>query len=75
MSDTKEKSAKVVKKIPTSESGTGVLCKTKSGKLYQITQNPEKRKHTLWKVVDGGFEKLATGDSPYDLYPLIRWDE
>lgn len=71
----KEKATKVVKKLPTSECGTGVLCKTKSSKQYQISQNPEKKKHTLWKIVDGGFERVATGDSPYDLYPLIDWEQ
>lgn len=72
---TKEKTSKIVKKIPASECGIGVLCTTKSGKQYQISQNPEKKKHTLWHIVDGGYEKLATGNSPYDLYPLIDWDK
>lgn len=71
----KEKASKVVKRLPVSEYGTGVLCKTKSGKQYQISQNPEKKKHTLWRIVDGGYEKIATGDSPYDLYALIDWDK
>lgn len=68
-------STKIVKKLPASEYGSGVLCKTKSGKQYQISQNPENKKHTLWRIVDGGYEKIATGDSPYDLYPLIDWDK
>ena len=72
---TKEKTSKIVKKISASECGTGVLCTTRSGKQYQISQNPEKKKHTLWRIVDGGYEKIATGDSPYDLYPLIDWDK
>lgn len=66
---------KIVKKIPASENGTGVLCKTKSGKEYQISQNTDKGKHTLWRKVDGGFEKVATAGSPYDLYPMIDWDK
>lgn len=61
---------KVVKKIPASENGVGVSCKCG---LYQITQNPEKKKHTLWKTVEGGFEKIKTADTPYDLYNLIEW--
>lgn len=72
---TKEKTSKIVKKISASECGTGVLCTTRSGKQYQISQNPEKKKHTLWRILDGGYEKIATGDSPYDLYPLIDWDK
>lgn len=71
----KEKASKVVKKLPASECGTGVLCTTRSDKRYQISQNPEKKKHTLWRIVDGGYEKLATGNSPYDLYSLIDWDK
>lgn len=69
------KSSKVVKKIPPSECGTGVVCKTQSGKIYKITQNPDKGKHTLWKPLDDGYEKLATADSPYDLYEKIDWEE
>ena len=49
---TKEKTSKIVKKISASECGTGVLCTTRSGKQYQISQNPEKKKHTLWRIVD-----------------------
>ena len=70
-----DKERKVVKKIPASDCGTGVLCKTRSGKEYRIYQNPEKHKHTLWRIVDSGFEKIATADSPYDLYPLVDWDK
>lgn len=72
---TQEKPSKIVKNLPASEYGTGVLCTTRSGKRYQISQNPEKKKHTLWRIVDGGYEKLAIGNSPYDLYPLIDWDK
>lgn len=74
-STTQKKTSKIIKKLPASECGTGVLCKTRSGKQYQISQNPEKKKHTLWLIVDGGYEKLATGNSPYDLYSLIDWDK
>ena len=42
---------------------------------FQISQNTEKKKHTLWKIVAGGFEKIATANSPYDLYELIPWDK
>lgn len=72
---TQEMTSKIVKKLPTSECGTGVLCTTRSGKQYQISHNPEKKKHTLWRIVDGEYEKLATGDSPYDLYSLIDWSK
>ena len=50
-----EASEKIVRNIPTSENGAGVLCTTKSGQKYQISQNVEKSKFTLWKVVEKGF--------------------
>lgn len=66
-----EKVSKIIKKLPVSESGHGVHCTTSSGEEYQISQNPDKKKHTLWKIVDGGYQKIATANSPYDLYPII----
>ena len=42
-----EASEKIVRNIPTSENGAGVLCTTKSGQKYQISQNIEKSKFTL----------------------------
>lgn len=69
------KETKIAKKLPASDYGNGVLCRTKSGKEYQISHNPEKHKMTLWKITEGGYEKLAVADSPYDLYPLIPWNE
>lgn len=70
-----ETSEKVVKNIPASDSGAGVLCKTKSGQQYQISQNTEKMKFTLWKVVDKGFVKIKTANSPVDLYDSVPWDD
>ncbi len=68
------KASKIVKSIPASDSAPGVTCVTKSGKEYRISQDAERGKHTLWRIVEGGFEKLETADSPYDLYPLVDWD-
>lgn len=65
---------KIYKDIPRSENGTGVLCITRSGIIYKITQN-EKKRHTLWLVHDDGFEKIASSDSPYDLYDLIDMEK
>lgn len=70
-----DKKPTIVKKLPASEYGVGVHCTTKSGKEYQISQCPEKNRHTLWKIVDGGYEKVSTADSPHDLYALIDWDK
>lgn len=68
------KSARIVKSIPTTDSAPGVTCVTKSGKKYRISQDADKGKHTLWRIVEGGYEKLEVADSPYDLYPLVDWD-
>lgn len=68
------KLAKIVKNIPTTDSAPGVTCVTKSGKKYRISQDADRGKHTLWRIVEGGYEKLETADSPYDLYPLVDWD-
>lgn len=69
-----EASEKIVRNIPTSENGAGVLCTTKSGQKYQISQNVEKSKFTLWKVVEKGFVKMKTASSPVDLYESIPWE-
>ena len=66
---------KIVRSIPASDNGVGVLCKTKSGQQYQISQNIEKRKFTLWKVVNKGFVKVKTASSPVDLYDSVPWND
>jgi len=71
----KDVSEKIVKKIPSSENGPGVSCTTKNGLNYQISQNLEKMKFTLWKVTENGFIKIATANSPLDLDDLIPWNE
>ena len=42
---------------------------------YVISHNEEKDKHILWLIVDEGYQKIATGNSPYELYELIDWDK
>lgn len=66
---------KIVRNIPSSDNGAGVLCTTKSGQKYQISQNVEKKKFTLWKVVDNGFVKLKVANSPVELYDFVPWDQ
>jgi hypothetical protein len=58
--------------IPSSENGSGVLYTALSGQKYNISQNLDKRKHTLWKQVDGGYQRIISADSPYDLYNKIE---
>lgn len=69
------KDAKIVKKLPATENGPGVLCKTKSGQEYTVSWCLEKMRFTLWRKVDGGYQQLGTAKSPLDLYPQIPWDE
>ncbi len=71
----KETTEKTVKKLPPSENGPGVLCTTTTGQKYQISQNIERMRFTLWKVVDGGYVKMATANSPLDLDELVPWDK
>lgn len=71
----KENTEKIVKRISLSDNGPGVSCTTRGGNHYQISQNVEKMKFTLWKVVEGGFVKIATANSPLDLDEFIPWDE
>ncbi len=66
---------KIVRSIPSSDNGAGVLCTTKSGQKYQISQNVEKMKFTLWKVVDKGFIKVKIASSPVDLYDSVPWEQ
>lgn len=70
-----ETAEKIVKSIPASDNGAGVLCTTKSGQKFQISQNVEKMKFTLWKVVDKGFIKVKIANSPVDLYDFVPWEQ
>lgn len=58
----------LVKKIPTTETGAGVTYITKNGKTYRISQNLTTARHTLWKVLPDGYEKIMTAASPIPLY-------
>ena len=57
------------------DNGAGVLCVTNSGQKYQISQNVERKKFTLWQVVNKGFIKIKTANSPVDLYDLVPWEK
>lgn len=72
-----KKEVKIVKSIPSSETGVRVSCFTKqnkSGEEYLITQNPLKEQFTLWKCLNDGFEKISTSDSPLDFDKIIPWE-
>lgn len=65
------KESKVVKKLPLSDSGPGVVC---SGKyVYIISQDLKKQRFTLWKKIDEGYEKIASSDNPMKLYDKVEW--
>ena len=66
---------KIVKSIPSSETGTRTSCITESGDKYLITQNPLKEQFTLWKCLDDGFEKISTSESPLDFDNIIPWEK
>ena len=70
-----ETTEKIVKSIPASDNGAGVLCVTNSGQKYQISQNVERKKFTLWQVINKGFIKIKTANSPVDLYDLVPWEK
>ena len=70
MARTSSKS-KIVKSVPNSETGSGVVCCAKSGDKYFISQNPLKMQFTLWKCVEDGFEKIATSNNPLDFDNMI----
>lgn len=60
----------VVKNLPVSEDGHGVVYRTKA-KEYIVSQNTKKEIFTLWLVVDGGYEKIATSNNPIKLYEKV----
>lgn len=67
---TESSKSKIIKTIPSSETGAGVNCA--NGK-YLITQNPLKEQFTLWKCLDDGFEKIKTSENPLDFDEIIEW--
>jgi len=62
----------VVKQIPKTENGYGVEYTTLSGNVYFISNNLTKKKFTLWKKVDNGYDKMGTADNPLDLYKKCK---
>ena len=62
----------VVKNLPASENGRGVLCTPREKEQYVVSHDLAKDKFTLWKVVPEGYEKIKAGaDSPFELYEVI----
>lgn len=66
---------RLLRKIPASESGPLLTCRTISGDEYIISQNPERKKFTMWHKGDTGFVKCGVADFPFDLEAKIPWDK
>lgn len=69
--------SKVIKSIPSSETGSRTTCFTKPngcGDKYLITQNPLKDQFTLWKCVEDEYEKMSTSVSPLVLDNKIPYE-
>lgn len=67
--------SKIVKSIPSTETGSGTLCRTESGQEYLITHNPIKEQFTLWKVLKDGYERISSAMSPLIFEEIIPWKE
>lgn len=66
----------LVKALPKSEDGSGMLCKTKSNGNYVISHNTSKEKNafTLWKKHgENAYEKICVGNTPQTLMEKIDW--
>ena len=77
-SKTSSTSSKLVKSIPSSDNGTGVVCYTKpnrSGDKYIISQNPLKEQFTLWKCIGDEYEKIATSNNPSKLCEMVPFEK
>lgn len=71
-------SSKIIKSIPSSDNGAGVVCYTKpnmSGDKYIISQNPLKEQFTLWECVGDEYEKIATSNNPSKFYDMIPFEK
>lgn len=61
-----------LKQLPKTETGHGVEYTTSSGNVYVISNNPIKKRFTLWKEFEDGYEKIGTANSPIDLYKKCK---
>lgn len=58
----------IVREISKENNGTRVTLLPGNGETYLITRNLSMHGFTLWRVLDEGYERLATADSPFPLY-------
>ena len=64
-----------IKNIPASErTGPPVQCTTKSGMKYIVSHNRLKMTFSLYKVIEGGYERVLTGaNTPFECYKMVPW--
>ena len=55
--------SKLLKNLPSNEVSM-VEYKRLNGDIYKITRNQTNKMFTIYKVVDGCFERLGKGDNP-----------
>lgn len=61
----------MIKKLPT---GSRAWVKIKhDDKEYLIASNPDRSRYTLYLVLDGGYERIASGANPFDLEENNIW--
>lgn len=64
-------SSKILKAIPNSE----ILKVDCLNGKYLITQNPLKEQFTLWKCLEGEFERIDVSENPLDFDDMIPWEK
>ncbi len=64
---------KILKTLPQSEYGCQTTNKTNSGKVYIVSNCPEKHRFTLWEKLDEGYRRIDTSDSPLYFDSIIPW--
>ena len=60
-----------VKRIPVTLNGRSSTYTARSGNKYKITKHTNKAVFYLWKIAEGGYEKISEEENPYELYELI----
>lgn len=63
----------IIKDIPKTNK-RWVSIKT-DGEEYIITSNSERTKYILYKVVEDGYENIASGNNPLDLEEKYIWKD
>lgn len=68
----------ILRRLPDAENGARVTCVDASDRTWTITQSPTAtpaRRFTLYRAVDGGFERVRQAASPLDLYEDVDFGQ